>query len=126
MFLVRVGGNDKRIFALGEAHGQFIAHLVGFLGGNLAGLERLPNLIGDHIIFLPASCDKFVLSLGQHIISGNPQHLAFGGTGVHKQVHDLVDGVLIVRAGPEQQVHHPGKAAVLPVCRIHPAVLPLL
>ena len=66
VFPVRVGGNDKRIFALGEAHCQFVAHLVGFLGGDLTGLERLPNLIGDHIIFLSASCGKFVLPLGQH------------------------------------------------------------
>ena len=66
MFPVRVGGNDKRIFALGEAHCQFVAHLVGFLGGDLTGLERLPNLIGDHIIFLSAACRKFVLPLGQH------------------------------------------------------------
>ena len=43
--------------------------------------------------------------LGRLIISGNPQHLAFGGTGIHKQVYDLVDGVLIVRAEPEQEVH---------------------
>ena len=43
--------------------------------------------------------------LGGLIISGNPQHLAFGGTGIHKQVYDLVDGVLIVRAEPEQEVH---------------------
>jgi len=27
---------------------------------------------------------------------------------------------------PYQQAHHPGKAAVLPVCRIHPAVFPFL
>ena len=39
------------------------------------------------------------------VIPCHPQQLAFGGTGVHKQVHDLLDGVLIVRAGPEQQVH---------------------
>jgi len=37
------------------------------------------------------------------IIPGNPQHLAFGGASVHKQVHDLIDGVLIIRADPEQQ-----------------------
>ena len=37
------------------------------------------------------------------IISGNPQHLAFGGASVYKQVHDLIDGVLIIRAEPEQQ-----------------------
>ena len=43
--------------------------------------------------------------LGGLIISGNPQHLAFGGTGIHKQVHDLVDSVLIVRAESKQKVY---------------------
>ena len=43
--------------------------------------------------------------LGGLVISGNPQHLPFGGTGVHKQVYDLIDGVLIVRAEPEQKVY---------------------
>ena len=63
---VYVGGNDKSVFALGKPHGKFIAHLVGFFGGDLAGFERLPDLIGNHIIFLSASCGKFVLPLGQH------------------------------------------------------------
>ena len=40
---------------------------------------------------------------GRIVISGNPQHLAFGGAGINKQVYDLVDGVLIIRAEPEQQ-----------------------
>ena len=66
MFPVRVGGNDKRIFALGEPHCQFVAYLVGFLGADLTGAKRLPNLIGDHIIFLSAPGGKFVLPLGQH------------------------------------------------------------
>ena len=39
------------------------------------------------------------------VVPCHPQQLAFGETGVHKQVHDLVDGVLIVRAEPEQKVH---------------------
>ena len=43
--------------------------------------------------------------LGRLVISGDPQHLAFGGTGVHKQVYDLIDGVLIVRAEPEQEFY---------------------
>lgn len=43
--------------------------------------------------------------LGGLVISGNPQYLAFGGTGIHKQVYDLIDGVLIVRAEPEQKVY---------------------
>ena len=66
VFPVRVGGNDKRIFALGKPHCQLIAHLVGFLGGDLSGAERLPYLIGDHIIFLSAPGGKFVLPFGQH------------------------------------------------------------
>ena len=43
--------------------------------------------------------------LGGLIVSGNPQHLAFGGAGINKQVYDLVDGVLIIRAEPEQKVY---------------------
>ncbi len=43
--------------------------------------------------------------LGRLIVSGDPQHSALGGTGVHQQVYDLIDGVLIVRAEPEQQFH---------------------
>ena len=42
--------------------------------------------------------------LGGLVISGDPQHLAFGGTGVHKQVYNLIDGILIIRAEPEQKV----------------------
>ena len=68
VFPVCVGGNDKSVFALGKPHCKFIAHLVGFLGGNLTGLERLSNLIGDHIIFLYAPSDKFILPLGKHKI----------------------------------------------------------
>ena len=66
VFPVRVSCNNKRILALGESHRQFIAHLVGFLGGDLSGFERLSNLIGDHIIVLSAPSGKFILPLGQH------------------------------------------------------------
>ena len=66
MFPVCVGGNNESVFALGEAHCQLIAHLVGLLCGDFSGLERLTNLIGDHIIFLSAPCGKFVLLLRQH------------------------------------------------------------
>ena len=43
--------------------------------------------------------------LGGVIVLGNVQRLAVGGAGVHKQVHNLIDGVLIVRAEPEQSVN---------------------
>ena len=63
---VCVGGNDKSVFALGKPHGKFIAHLVGFLGGDLTGFERLSNLIGDDVAFLSAPGSKFLLPLGKH------------------------------------------------------------
>ena len=77
VFPVCVGGNDKSVFALGKPHGKFIAHLVGFLGGDLSGLERLTNLIGDHIAFLPAPGDKFVLAFGEHKFFIHGQGTAF-------------------------------------------------
>lgn len=43
--------------------------------------------------------------LGGLVISGYPQHLAFSGAGIHQQIHDLIDGVLIIRAEPEQKVY---------------------
>ena len=66
VFPVRVGCNDKRILAFGETHCQLITHLVGFFGGDLAGFERLPDLIGNHVTFLSAPSDKFILPFGQH------------------------------------------------------------
>ena len=38
------------------------------------------------------------------VLGYDPQHLAFGGTGVHKQVYDLLDCILIVRAEPEWNI----------------------
>ena len=66
VFSVGMGRNDKSILALGKPHGKFITDLVGFLGGDLSGLERLPNLIGNHIIFLPAPGHQFILAFGEH------------------------------------------------------------
>ena len=43
--------------------------------------------------------------LGGFVVSGDVQQLAVGGTGVHQQIYDLIDGVLIVRAEPEQKVY---------------------
>ena len=63
---VRVRRNDKSVLAFREPHGKLITDLVGFLGGDLSGFERLPNLIGDHITFLSAPSHQFVLPLGQH------------------------------------------------------------
>ena len=63
---VRVRCHHKGVFALGKAHGQFVAHFVGFLCGDLARTKGLPDLISDDIAFLPASIYKVVLPLGEH------------------------------------------------------------
>ena len=77
VFPVRVGCNDKRILAFGETHCQLITHLVGFFGGDLAGFERLPDLIGNHVTFLSAPSDKFILPFGQHKFFIHRQGTAF-------------------------------------------------
>ena len=43
--------------------------------------------------------------LGRAVIPGDVQQLAVGSTGVHQQIYDLIDGVLIIRAEPEQKVY---------------------
>ena len=43
--------------------------------------------------------------LGGLIVPGDVQQLTVGGTGVHQQIYDLVDSVLLIRAEPEQKVY---------------------
>ena len=38
------------------------------------------------------------------VIPCHPQHSAFRRAGIHQKIHDLIDGVLIVRAEPEKQL----------------------
>ena len=76
---VCVGGNEKGVLALRPAHGHFIAQPVCLLRGDLSGLERLPDLIAQHIgvpPLLPAR-GGLVLGLGQqelrigcHVVTG--------------------------------------------------------
>ena len=46
---VCMSGNEKGVFALCPAHRRFIAHSVCLLRGNFPRLERLPDLIAEHI-----------------------------------------------------------------------------
>ena len=39
MLPVCVSGNNKSVLAFGKTHRQFIAYLVGFLGGDFTGFE---------------------------------------------------------------------------------------
>ncbi|EQE41368.1 relaxase/Mobilization nuclease domain protein [Clostridioides difficile CD40] len=76
---VCMGGNEKGILALRPAHGRFIAHPICILRGDLSGLERLPDLIAQHIgipPLLPAR-GGLVLGLGEqelriggHVVAG--------------------------------------------------------
>ena len=63
---VRMGGNNKRILALGKTHGKFVAHLVSFLCSDFPRTKGLPYLISDHIAFLSASVYEIILPLGKH------------------------------------------------------------
>ena len=42
--------------------------------------------------------------LGRAVIPGNSQHLSLGRAGVHQQINDLVDDVLVIRAKPEKKL----------------------
>ena len=66
MGLVRMGGNEKGVSALRPAHGRFVSHTVCLLGGDLTGLERLADLIAEHIGIPPllSARDGLVLCLG--------------------------------------------------------------
>ena len=77
VFPVSMRCDNKRILAFGETHGQFIAHLISFLCGNLTGLEGLSNLISDHIIFLSAPSHQFILAFGEHKFFIHGQGTAF-------------------------------------------------
>ena len=64
VLFVGVGTDDKGVVALGEALGKFIAELVGFIRRDLARLERLPDLIRDHIAGLLPAGELPVLAFG--------------------------------------------------------------
>ena len=64
MLFVGVGTDDKGMVALGEALGKFIAELVGFLRCDLTRLERLANLIRNHIAGLLPAGELAGLTLG--------------------------------------------------------------
>ena len=64
--LVHMGTDDKSVLALGQRHGEVIADLVRQLRGNLSRLERLPQVVGNHIIVLPLpASNNGILPLGK-------------------------------------------------------------
>ena len=43
--------------------------------------------------------------LGGLIVPGNVQQLAVGSAGIHQQIHDLIEGIFIIRVKPEKKVY---------------------
>lgn len=77
VFPVGMGRNDKGILAFCKPHSKLITDLVGFLGSDFSGFERLPNLVGNHIIFLSAPGHQFILAFGEHKFFIDRQGTAF-------------------------------------------------
>ena len=64
--LVDMGADHKSVLPFRETHSQFIADSIGFLWRNLSGLERLPDVVSDHVAPpLIAPRDKLVFFLGE-------------------------------------------------------------
>ena len=52
MFLVHMSADDESVFSLRQRHRQLIADFVCQLRRDLSRLERLPQVLGDYILFL--------------------------------------------------------------------------
>ena len=93
---------------IGKLHGggcvvqrseQILFHVPDGAAVLCKALEHKTDMVGVQL-HKPAA-----YHLGGLIVPGNVQQLAVGGTGIHQQIHDLVDGILIIRAEPEQKVY---------------------
>ena len=110
---VRMGGNNKRILALGKTHGKFVAHLVSFLCSDFPRTKGLPYLISDHIAFLPASVYEIILPLGQHMLNAPEEKIrAMRGSVVSMIFQDPMSALNPVMTVGAQimevlKIHHP-------------------
>ena len=78
---------------------QILFHVSNRAAVLCKALQYKANMVGVQL-HKPAA-----YHLGGLIVPGNVQQFAVGGTGVHQQIYDLIDGILIVRAEPEQKVY---------------------
>ena len=78
---------------------QILFHVSDRAAVLCKALQHKANMVGVQL-HKPAA-----YHLGGLIVPGNAQRLAVGGTGIHQQIYDLIDGVLIIRAEPEQKVY---------------------
>ena len=78
---------------------QILFHVSDRAAVLCKALQHKANMVGVQLHKAAA------YHLSGFIVPGNAQRLALGGTGVHQQIHDLIDGILIIRAEPEQKVY---------------------
>ena len=76
---------------------QVLLHVSDRAAVLCKALQHKANMVGVQL-HKPAA-----YHLGGLVVPGNVQQLAISGTGVHQQIYDLIDGILIVRAEPEQK-----------------------
>ena len=66
MVLVNMGTDNKGVIALRQLQCKFPPDLVCFFRRDFAGLKRLPEMVGDHIIRTPVPSGQVrILPLGQ-------------------------------------------------------------
>ena len=75
-----------------------------------AGLSSPATVSYTHLLVDTCATNRKLLHiaayhLGGLIVPSNVQQLTVGSAGVHQQVYDLVDNVLVIRAEPEQKVY---------------------
>ena len=90
---VDVGADHKGVIPLGKPFGKFHAQAVGFLRGDLAGLEGLTHLIGDYIVRAPHPPG------GGDILALCQQKFRVGGPAVTGIAGDEPAAVRLLRIG---------------------------
>ena len=61
--LIYMSANDKSVVALRQLHGKLAPVFVCQLRCDLAGLEGLPQMIGDHVVAAPPARELKILPL---------------------------------------------------------------
>ena len=78
---------------------QILFHVSDWAAVLCKALQHKTDMVGVQL-HKPAA-----YHLGGFVVSGDVQQLAVGGAGIHQQIYDLVDDILIIRAEPEQKVY---------------------
>ena len=102
---VIVGADDKGVVSLGKAPGKLHPQAVGLLRGDLARLEGLPHLIGQHIVpataapgggqVLPLGQEKFCVGHAAVTAKAGDQPPAVGLLRVCRIVQNIRNGAAL-------------------------------